>query len=170
MNRLDLINERKSFRGDFNKIITLKLPADARDEAWTPIEVFYHVILANRNIQKILQRLISKSKNPEEDFEFPVWPVKKELIDFPIEKAFSIDAVPGTEPDKYILIENLWKMENSINEEFDSLLDYASKYNCESLDFSHPLLGKLNFYEWLYFETLHESYHLKRLKNDLRIL
>ena len=47
------------------------------------------------------------------------------------------------------------------------LAEAAGRYRCESIVFPHPLVGRMNFYEWLAFALFHERAHIRRLENDL---
>ena len=168
MDHGDWTEERHLVRAELKSLLKHVLPPEVRKDAWTPKEVLHHILVANRGSLHLLERLYSRGS----DFSARVsgsWPVREELLDFSEQRAFSVGAFPGTEPDRTVTNDVMQEMEALEDEKFQTLGTAADSLELQRLGFRHPLAGTLNFYEWLCFCTVHERLHLARLKKDLGI-
>ena len=166
MDQTIFLSERTQVRLELKAALGRKLPTDGRIGAWSPGEVFHHILLTNQSSQNLLSRLFAKAKNLPLD-PLVDWPVRPELRDFPQDKAFSIVAFPGTEPEFGLGGKDLESIEIRVDAGFRELLELTSRFRLEALSFPHPLAGRMNFYEWLVFGVVHERLHLDLLLKDL---
>ena len=169
MNPQQVKEESLQVRKEMKKHLGRDLPLDGRMGAWSPLEVFHHVLLVNQLSLNILERLFSRAKDLPENHPLTLWPVREELGVFPLERAFSVPAFTGTDPDRLVTLETLEALEKEEAEKYASLLDKSSPYDCSGLIFPHPLMGRMNFYKWIYFGVVHERLHLEKLIGDLEL-
>ena len=162
------LEERTAVRRSLKALLPRLLPAGARNEAWTPAQVFHHVLLANLGSWNLLERLAAKASKAPPRTAGLEWPVRPELLVFPEQTAFSVEAFSGTAPDKSVTLAELEEMESFENEQSSVLARSAESLDLSRLGFRHPLAGAMNFYEWLCFCTVHEKLHWQRLVADLK--
>lgn len=164
------LDEWTQFRADLrNRLWSLfgkSLKSTLRSEAWTPAEVLHHVLLVDGGTADLLERLVAKERVANPRGSEP-WPVRAELMDFPLDTAFSVPAFKGTEPKRSITAKALEKLEREVGERLGALAATAASRDLDAVAFPHPLAGKLNFYEWLVFGGVHERLHLTQLESDL---
>ena len=166
MNSTQWKQERTLIRNRLKKLTRSDLPSGAREDAWTGEQVLLHVLLTNKNILELLERLFAKA-NPEDEKESgKAWPVREDLESVVTERAFSVDAFKGTEPVIEVTEPELAELELRENVLVD-LVEKADRFKCESIVFPHPLAGRMNFYEWFVFALWHERAHTQRLEQDL---
>lgn len=138
-----------------------------RADAWTPREVLHHILLVDASTAALMERLAKKAEPLEERPADEPWPVRDELMDFPLDTAFSVPAFRGTEPDRSVSAKALEALEREVGERLLALAALASSRRLEGSHFPHPLAGRLNFYEWLMFGGVHEKLHLTQLESDI---
>ncbi|HTZ18399.1 MAG TPA: hypothetical protein VMB78_08165 [Dissulfurispiraceae bacterium] len=159
---------RGQVRVEMKGCLPAKLRPETRNVAWTPLQVFHHVLLADVSIVKLLNRLLEKNKDiPQRTSPNFIWPIRREFIEYPFDKAFSVEATKGTEPNQSVAENEITELESISEAGFSLLAELSSKLLLDEISFPHRLLGTLNFYEWLVFSTLHEELHTKRLILDL---
>ena len=161
---------RAHVRANLKALLLAKLLPGVRPEAWTPRQVFHHVLLAESGSMGLLERLVAKAKELSERDAKEPWPIGQELLDFPLDTAFSIAAFRGTDPDENIPDKDLSALEDSVHSRHLALAELAQHKQLDGLAFPHPLAGKLNFYEWLAFGGIHERLHLLQLRRDVGAL
>jgi hypothetical protein len=165
------LNEWNRWRADLrtglHADLARPLATGARAEAWTGRQVLHHILLTNASIVRLGERLLEQ-KPAWADDQGPDWgwPVAPALLDFPAARAFSIAAVPGTEPSNSVTAQALADLEAETDRGFARLGEVASQRRCAELIFPHRLAGPMNFYEWLVFATVHEHLHRERLQAD----
>jgi hypothetical protein len=159
---------RADLRAGLHQDLARPLATGVRAEAWTGRQVLHHILLTNASIVRLGERLLEQkpAEAPHQGPDWP-WPVAPTLLDFPAARAFSIGAVPGTEPSNSVTAEALADLEAETDRGFAWLGDQASRRQCADLVFPHRLAGPLNLYEWLVFATVHEHLHRERLRADL---
>jgi len=157
---------RANLRSRLREHLGRSLKPGIRPDAWTPAEVLHHVLLVDASTADLMERLASRAGNPGPRGTEP-WPVRAELMDFPLDTAFSVPAFRGTEPKRSISTKALDSLEKEVGTRLASLAAKASARTLDDVAFPHPLAGKLNFYEWLVFGGVHERLHLTQLENDL---
>jgi len=158
---------RARLRVALTELLPLPLKSGLRADAWTPRQVLHHVLLVDASSADLLERLQAKAgKLPERDRHAP-WSFRAELMDFPLDTAFSVPAFRGTEPKADVSDRVLRELEVRTTERHAKLAEQADRYRYDAVTFPHPLAGKLNFYEWLVFGGIHESLHLTQLQRDI---
>lgn len=158
---------RAQARSELTSLQKSALKPGLRAEAWTPREVLHHVLLVDESTANLLERLLSKAKDLSPRPSDEPWPVRAELMDFPLDTAFSVPAFPGTEPQRSVSDRALTELEASNQRRHEALADQASRLQLDRVSFPHPLAGRLNFYEWLAFGGIHEKLHLVQLRQDV---
>jgi hypothetical protein len=170
-NPVTSLKEWKTYRAELRAALTalqlVPLRAGLRADAWTPRQVLHHVLLVDASSADLLERLVSKAGAVSERDPGDPWPFHAELMDFPLDTAFSVPAFRGTEPKLDVSDRVLRDLEASTLRRHVSLAEHADRFRLEGVVFPHPLAGKLNFYEWLVFGGIHESLHLTQLKRDV---
>jgi len=160
---------RRQVRAEMRSCLSAKLRPDARTNAWSPVQVFHHVLLADVSIIKLLNRLIEKySDIPRRTSPQFIWPIRSEFAAFPFDKALLVEATKGTEPNPDIGENEIKELETISEAGFSALDEPMRKLLLDEVSFPHRLMGTLNFYEWLAFSTLHEELHLKQIVPDLQ--
>lgn len=158
---------RDELRARLRSHLGQPLISGIRADAWTPEEVLHHVLLVDASAADLLERLVAKVKVLEPRDPLVEWPVRQELMDFPLDTAFSVPAFRGTEPKRGMSIPVLQSLEATVQERHRVLVEKGTRYRLDEVTFPHPLAGKMNFYEWLVFGGIHEGLHLTHLENDL---
>lgn len=158
---------RARCRTELSQLQKKALKPGLRADAWTPREVLHHVLLVDASTANLLERLLSKAKDLSSRAPDEPWPVRAELMDFPLDTAFSVPAFPGTEPQRSVSDKALAELESSNERRHEALADQASRLQLDRVSFPHPLAGRLNFYEWLAFGGIHERLHLTQLRQDV---
>lgn len=157
---------RAGLRAELKGLVGRPLPRGHRVEAWTARQVLHHLFLSDRGTAALLERLLAKAgpgaaRGPGD------WPVRPELLDFPLDTAFSVPAFRGTEPRARVSDRELTALEDDVVPRLLALAEAADGRDLEPTKFPHPLAGPLNFYEWLVFGGVHDGLHLRQLKDDL---
>lgn len=158
---------RARLRSELLSLQSSPLRPGLRADAWTPRQVFHHVLLVDASAADLLERLLVKAgplsdRDPQEP-----WPVRAELMDFPLDTAFSVPAFRGTDPKAEISDKVLRDLEATTMARQTALAERAQQSHLEGVSFPHPLAGRLNFYEWILFGGVHERLHLTQLKWDV---
>jgi hypothetical protein len=163
----DLEHQRATIRHSLRFLLGASLGPGLRADAWTPFEVFHHVLLVEASSADLLERLAAKHKDAAERNPAEPWPIRQELLDFPRDTAFSVPAFRGTEPKANVTLQALDALEESTWARHEALADLAQWKRFDDVSFPHPLAGKLNFYEWLAFGGIHERLHVVQLGRDI---
>ncbi len=140
----------------------LLLPSQDR-ERWSVLDVLDHIERTERSIAALLDRLYSRARERGRLVEVA-------MVDVPVGADYSdaiprydaVPAFPGTEPagDR-----NLETIKDSLTQSRARLLDLAergSRWDCSRLVAPH-LIGRLNFYEWLYLAAAHDRLHTEQV-------
>lgn len=168
-NFLEWQNYRNHLRAELIGLQGAVLRPGLRDGAWTPRQVFHHVLLVDAGTADLLEKLSSKAgavapRNPDQP-----WPFREVLMDFPLDTAFSVPAFKGTEPKADVADRILRQLAESNLQRHTALASRAQRSSYDSIEYPHPLAGRLNFYEWLVFGGIHESLHLQQLRQDVAL-
>jgi len=163
----ELAAEHAGVRASLLALSDRKLPSAAVPETWTPRQVVHHVLLADRAIISLLERLFDKITAPvQADMSGPL-PIRTGFFGYDREWVKTMAAVKGTEPDPAVSDENLRNIEAEVNSRYDALLLKSATHDLHASVFPHRFLGQLNFYEWLAFGLEHAKLHLQVLQNNL---
>lgn len=165
MNRTEWQDFRQLLREELRGLLDLPLPEDARPEAWTPREVFHHVLLAEAGTVRLLERLSEAGVAPGPE---AAWPFRNELLAFSLEKAMGVGPLNNTDPNPEIGDKELDDLEEALQLRLQALAERGDAVDLSEAGYPHPLAGQLNFYEWLVFTSVHEALHLQRLRLDLQ--
>ena len=129
--------------------------------------MLHHVLLVEASTATLLERLAAKSASAPRRHPHEPWPVRPELMEFPLDTAFSVPAFRGTEPKRDVSAKVLDGLEADTQTRHSAMAELAARSAFDGVSFPHPLAGKLNFYEWLVFGGIHEKLHLTQLRRDI---
>jgi hypothetical protein len=130
-------------------------------DRWSPAEILSHLLKVEEMIDSILQRMIERAERKN---EIPSAPPPGDIhVTGEIDKArpgfLSVPAFKGTEPRPGMDRDEMLRSLASAHEKTQKHLAFAGSHDLRGLLFPHPLLGRLNFYEWLVFLAVHEEVH-----------
>jgi hypothetical protein len=158
---------RSALRAELLALQNKTLKPGIRRDAWTPRQVLHHVLLVEASSADLMERLAAKAGTVPERNPAEPWPIRAELMDFPLDTAFSVPAFKGTEPKADVSDKILKDLQADVLARHEALAQKAQRWQYDTVSFPHPLAGRLNFYEWLVFDGIHESLHLRQLKQDV---
>ena len=130
-------------------------------DKWSPAEILSHLLQVEEMIDSILQRMIERAERKN---EIPSEPPPGDIpVAGEIDKAkpgfLSVPAFRGTEPKPGMDRDGMLQSLAVAHEKTKKHLAFAGSHDLRNLLFPHPLLGRLNFYEWLVFLAVHEEVH-----------
>ena len=166
MTDIELIAMRRRVREELRSLQASPLSPPSGD-AWTPRQVLQHILQAEHNAIVLLEKLVTKAGPLPSSAPAGPLPIRDELLGFDLERAMSIPAARGTEPEGEIDDDALGALETSVQARFHALLDLGKAHDLGGISFPHPLAGRLNFYEWLVFGVVHEELHLRLLRRNV---
>lgn len=167
MDKLEWNEFRHGIRNDLLSMLHTHLPAGTRPDAWTPRQVFHHVLKVDRSIVGLLEKFVAKAEGALPREAGKPWLVKKSVLEISGEKAMAIPPSEKAVPDPVVTGVDLDFLSATTTMSLDELADLGDRLDLGHFTFPHPLTGPMNFYEWLVFACVHESLHVQRLKGDL---
>ena len=140
------------------------------DKKWSILQILYHVWLAEISSEKYIR---TKIQYPETIIKTPVSSyIKAFLTKYFLLLGFSINAPKITaEFPKEIILKELKKNWINSRSSFSNLIKELDRKKLSKLAiFSHPLMGRINLAQTLYFFELHQNHHLKQIEKKLTVL
>lgn len=137
---------------------------------WSILEVLYHVWLAETSSEKYIR---TKIQYPKTIIKTPLLSyLRAFLTKYFLLLGFTVKApkVTAEFPEK-INLEELQKNWKKSRTSFSNLIKELDQKNLDKLAiFRHPLMGRINLSQTLYFFELHQNHHLKQIEKKLTIL
>ena len=140
------------------------------NNGWSVLEILYHVWLAETSSEKYIR---TKIQYPETIIKTPLLSyLRAFLTKYFLLLGFTVKApkVTAEFPEK-INLEELQKNWKKSRSSFSNLIKELDQKNLDKLAiFRHPLMGRINLVQTLYFFELHQNHHLKQIEKKLTIL
>jgi len=137
---------------------------------WSIPEILYHIWLAETSSEKYIR---TKIQYPETIIKTPLSSYLRTILTkYFLLLGFTIKAPKVTTkfPEK-INLEELQKNWKKSRTSFSNLIKELNQKNLDKLAvFRHPLMGRINLAQTLYFFELHQNHHLKQIEKKLTIL
>jgi uncharacterized damage-inducible protein DinB len=140
------------------------------DQKWSVLQIIYHIWLAEISSEKYIR---TKIQYPETIIKTPLSSyIKAFLTKYFLLLGFSINAPKVTaEFPKEIILKELKKNWINSRSSFSNLIKELDRKKLSKLAiFSHPLMGRINLAQTLYFFELHQNHHLKQIEKKLTVL
>ena len=151
----------------FKKLKTVpKYKLTVSNNDWSILEILYHVWLAETSSEKYIR---TKIQYPKTIIKTPVLSyLRAFLTKYFLLLGFTVKApkVTAEFPEK-INLEELQKNWKKSRSSFSNLIKELDQKNLDKLAiFRHPLMGRINLAQTLYFFELHQNHHLRQIKRN----
>lgn len=160
-----LQTERTTIRSELMDAQTR--PIGTRPGAWSPGQVFEHILLTEQSVVALLRRMEQKAGQPVDRPAGGPWPVRDQFLEDFGAGVMEEPAFRGTDPDQAMDLSALQSLSETNGAALEELMLRADSSDLSSASFPHPLVGRMNFYEWLVFLVAHERLHVEHLRGDL---
>lgn len=157
-------NNRISFKEIINKIDKNIFNQKQSENKWSASEHFHHIYLVKKRITKMIRNIHEEIKNAGQIF-ITEMPVRESFGKITYDKMPDIP-MPGTEPSNEFSKEQIYELMEDVYIEMDCYFNDCKKYNCSPVRAEHPFIGLMNYYEWLYFDGMHEKSHLDYIVSE----
>ncbi len=132
---------------------------------WSVGEILYHLYLVETQITKLLARQVEKAKKrgigPDPNDESLI----RSLDRFGLETAERKFKAPSSvAPQQGIEKKRLMEFLQHSRTALLEIVSEAGSYDLSELIFPHPVLGRLNMYEWILFVGKHEDRHRAQIE------
>ena len=136
------------------------------EDKWKMTEILDHLARAEKNINLVLDRMLRKFREQSGAGSTDIESVKirDTLINLEYNSVITVAAAEGTEPDSGIDLGTALENLELVRRETLDKLEYAGKHDMSNAEWRHRYMGRMNFYEWIYFIAKHEQIHLQQLK------
>jgi DinB superfamily len=133
---------------------------------WSPSEILHHLYLTETQmtilLEKQIARGIKKGIGPDSETHSVLTSLDKYNIATPKTK---LKAPTRSEPQPNLPKNEIIKMLSTSRQNLLNTIENASNTNLSLLFFPHPMMGKLNMYQWLIFIGQHEDRHRAQIKH-----
>ncbi|MGD2092779.1 MAG: DinB family protein [Candidatus Aminicenantes bacterium] len=135
---------------------------------WSVGEILHHIYILENQVTKLLEKQVEKAKKRGIGPDLNTESLIKSLDRFAFETAETkLKAPSSVEPrqgiEKKKLIELLQHSRTALLE----IVSAAGSYDLSELIFPHPILGRLNMYEWILLIGKHDDRHRTQIENIL---
>jgi len=136
---------------------------------WSIIEILHHLYLTEIQVSQLLEKQMERARKrgigPDPDNES----LLTSLDRYSLERATTKVKNPlrAVIPQQGIEKLKILELLNSSRGNFLDIISRASVYNLSELSFPHPILGKLNMYQWILFVGKHETRHTHQIEDVL---
>lgn len=146
------------------------VPANARDtriskDRWSVAEVVEHCANVEKAVTKLfafrLQEAVANGLRKDPDVS-SLWDQRYEAMF--LDRNRRVAAPERAHPSGTLSAEQAWQELARAREDFLAVLDQYEGYAFQDLTYPHPLIGELNFYQWVYAAGWHEARHALQIR------
>lgn len=135
---------------------------------WSIVEILHHLYLTETQVTQLLERQVERARQrgigPDPDDESLITSLDQYFLDGATTKIKApLRSVPQQDIKKLKIIELL----KDSREKFLDTISRASPYNLSELVFPHPVIGRLNMYQWILMVGKHEARHTHQIEDVL---
>ncbi len=156
---------RRKFKEIINRIDPNVFKRKHDEKSWSPSEECHHIYLVKKGIKEILSNLCHEI-HLEKEVSITEIPVRNFFQKITYEKMPELP-MPGTEPSNEFSKEQMLEMMTDVSIQIDGYFQDCKKFDCSSMKAAHPFIGSMNFYEWLFFDGIHEKCHLDHINTNI---
>lgn len=151
------------------------VPAAARDarlskDRWSVAEVIEHCATVEKAVTKLfafrLQEAVAGGLRKDPDSS-SLWEQRYEAMF--LDRNRRVNAPERSHPSGALNAEQAWHEHEAARLAFIAVLDQYDGYALQDLTFPHPLIGELNFYQWVYAAGWHEARHALQIREMISI-
>lgn len=162
---LDYIDQRADvLRKEFEAIPRDRRGVRRSPDRWSPAEVVHHVVIVERSITRLLQRLIAEARGhePETDASSIVAILQPDRATNRERRIVTSDASQPRDTDP----ERVWTEFETTRSALKDVVVAADGLAMAKVSAPHPALGPLNGYGWIAFAGSHAARHAAQIKED----
>jgi hypothetical protein len=135
---------------------------------WSIVEILHHLYLTETQVTQLLEKQVERAREkgigPDPDDESLITSLDRYSLDRATTKIKApMRSVPQQDIKKMEIIELL----KDSRGKFLDTISRASAYNLSELFFPHPVIGRLNMYQWILFVGKHEARHTHQIEDVL---
>jgi hypothetical protein len=163
-----LAEARHALLATVNHLTAAQLQRRPAEQVWSPGETLEHLRLTESSIVKILRKLLRETDLNSLGLESEASSVMSRLDAFGLEQVVRrIPAPPFVQPapeaDGQAALVGLGRSRADLLH----VMAQADGWAVGSLSFPHPIIGPLDFYQWVLFVAQHEVRHTCLIKKAL---
>lgn len=134
-------------------------------EVWTPGEVFHHLYVVEKGLPKLYAMLLQKAESEGLTPGGPGPEVIASLDQYNLDVVTSRHKAPERVlPASGVSKEDLKSLLEGSRKAMHEVLSGVGEYDLTGLKWPHPLLGDIDFYQWIIFVGKHEKRHMSQLR------
>lgn len=163
-----LETSRDALSGHIHSLDQAQLDRSPSEEKWSVGEVLHHLILVDMANKALLNRLVEREKKHAGKAACggDAASVQNDPVVLPKDIANLITTFPvfsGASPQQGLERNYLLKQLKQTRAAIMKIAEATVGNNMSNLSFPHPVLGRLDFYQWLLFLSEHERGHTKQI-------
>ena len=162
---LDYIDRRADvLRAEFDAIPRDRRGVRPTPDRWSPAEVVHHVVIVERNITRLLQRLIAEARGhePESETSSILAILQPDRATVRARRISTSDANQPRDTDP----ERVWSEFETTRNALKDVVATADGLAMAKVAAPHPALGPLNGYGWIAFTGAHAARHAAQIRED----
>jgi hypothetical protein len=166
---LDYIDRQADvLRGEFEAIPRERRGARPSPDRWSPAEVVHHVVIVERSVTRLLQRLIAEARahEPEADESSILTVLEPDRAINRDRRIATSDASQPRDTDP----ERVWSDFETTRRGLKEVVATADGLAMSKVSAPHPALGALDGYGWIAFVGSHAARHAAQIKEDAATL
>lgn len=155
-------------RNEFETIPRERRGERPSPDRWSPAEVVHHVVIVERRLTALLQRLIAEARGhePETDTSSIVAILQPDRATIRERRIVTSEASQPRDTDAGLV----WSEFESTRRALKDVVATADGLALAKVGAPHPALGDLNGYGWIAFAGSHAARHAAQIKEDAETL
>ena len=151
------------------------VPTQARDrrlvaDRWSVAEVIEHCANVEKAVTRLfalrLQEAVANGLRKDPDVS-SLWEQRYEAMF--LDRGRRVSAPERAHPSGTLTADQAWQELDAARTAFLAVLDQYDGYALQDLTYPHPLIGELNFYQWVFAAGWHEARHALQIVEMLSV-
>jgi glutamate/tyrosine decarboxylase-like PLP-dependent enzyme/uncharacterized damage-inducible protein DinB len=164
----ELLSARARLLQDVRSLTQAELDRSPAEGQWSVGEVLHHLQLIERSVTRVAAKQLERAARASIGPDPRTDSVLRSLDEFDVEgSAQKVSSPQGFIPRPGLPRQELLDGLASSREALLAQVQAAQPYDLSRLVFPHPVLGKINLYQWLLYVAQHELRHLHQIERAL---
>jgi hypothetical protein len=160
----ELENTRLSLHNTVSDLTQEQLDKEPEPGKWSAGEIIHHIYIVEKGITRLIAKQLGKAAQKGIGPDAETGSLIDSLDEFEIETVKTkVKAPAQSQPEKGVKKEELLKLLAEARKELENIYPEAGKFDLTQIIFPHPILGRINLYQWILFIAKHEERHINQI-------